>query len=195
MKPRNLSSFLAAAVLAVSFLGASIFLTAAPKASARTVKAKVKVVNISHYDMGEDITDADLLRLSTEEVCSDERLFPRVEDLTLKMGGGKIPYSPGIEIPAAPLSFLGVLRQETRTEYTSISASGKAGKYDIAIVGEDGSIKKYDKEIVIDKVNRTIKTYQAIDIHGGDTVLLFVRDIKVVHFKNTPTENHDQKPG
>ncbi|GEM_PF-2933631 len=195
MNRRNHLRSLALFVVAVSFLGVLISFTVHPPALARTVKAKIKVVNISYFDMGANITDADLIRLSIEEVCRNEKLFPKIEDLTLKMEGGKFTYSPGIEIPAAPLSFSGVLKPEVRAEYTSIAASGRAGKYDIAVVGSDGSIRKYDREVVINKIDKTIKTYQSIDIHGGDVVLLFIRNIKVVHFKNIEPEGHDQTPG
>jgi hypothetical protein len=61
---------------------------------------------------------------------------------------------------------------------------GRSGKYDVSVVGSDGSIRKYDKEIVIDNVNRTIKTYGTIDINGGDVVLMFVRDVRVVQFNS-----------
>jgi hypothetical protein len=195
MKSRNLTSLFTAAVVAASFLGASIFLTGPPPASARTVKAKVKVVNISYLDMGENITDADLIRLALEDTEGNEKVFPEIVGLTLKSKGGKFPYSPGVAIPAAPLTFYGGPDPIKRLEFTSISSSGRAGKYDVAVVGSDGSIKKYDKEVVIDNVNKIIRTYDTIEIKGEDVVLLFIRNVKVIQFKDVRPEGHDQTPG
>lgn len=195
MKSRNLSSFLTASVVAASFLGASIFLTGAPPVSARTVKAKVKVVNITYFDKGADITDADLIRLAFEDTVGNEKLFPKIDGLTLKSGGENLSYSPGVAIPAAPLSFYGGPDRKKRLEFISITSSGRAGKYDIAVVGSDGSIKKYDKEVVIDNVKKIIRTYETIEIKGEDVVLMFIRNVRVVQFKDVRPEGHDQTPG
>ncbi|MBN1574028.1 MAG: hypothetical protein JW984_12600 [Deltaproteobacteria bacterium] len=195
MKKRNHSLSFTAAFVVVFFFGASLFLTGAPPASARTVKAKVKVVNISYFDKGADITDADLIRLAIEETEGNENLFPKINGLTLKSGGEKLPYSPGVAIPAAPFSFYGGPDPKKRLEFISISSSRQAGKYDIAVVGSDGSIRKYDKEIVIDNVNKIIRTYETIEIKGEDVILLFIRDIKVIQFKDVRPEGHDQTPG
>lgn len=184
MVGENSSSFFKALIWALFFCAIALFLTATPNASARTVKAKIVVVNISGLGGGNKITDADLIGFGLAETKDNEKLFPKIGDLNLKSGGVSLSYSPGIAIPAGLLSFSGGLSPETRLEFNSIPKTERSGKYDVAVVGSDGSIKKYDKEVVIDNVKRTIKTYGAIDINGGDVVLLFVRDIKVIQFNS-----------
>lgn len=189
------SSTFKALFWAVCFCAVVLFLTTAPQASARTVKAKVIVVNVSDLGGGEKITDADLINIALTGVKDDEKLFPLIDTLTLKSGEVIQPYSPGVAIPTGPLSFKCGLKQEMRLEFIPIKKQKKSGKYDMAVVGSDGLIRKYDKEIVIDNVNRTIKTYGTIDIKGGDVVLLFVRDAKVVQFNNVVHEGFSTECG
>lgn len=172
----------------VPFLGILFLFTAAAPAPARMVKAKVMVVNISALTSGGEITDADLLRIAMLENSDNRKLFPKIGGLTLKVGGENLSYSPGVAIEAEPLSFSGNLRQEMRLEFVSIINDKGAGKFDVVVVGSDGSLNKYDKEIVINKLKRTIKSYAAIKVGEGDVVLLFVRDVKITQFNGVREE-------
>jgi hypothetical protein len=172
----------------VPFLGVLLLLTVVAPAPARTVKARVMVVNISALGSGDEITDADLLRIAMLENSDNKKLFPKIRNLTLKFGGENLSYSPGVAIEAKPLSFSGNLRQEMRLEFVSLANIKGAGKFDVVVVGSDGSLNKYDKEIVINKLERTIKSYAAIEVGGGDVVLLFVRDVKITQFNGVREE-------
>ena len=172
----------------VPFLGILFLLIAVAPAPAWAVEARVMVVNISALKSGAKITDADLILIAMTENSDNTKLFPKIGGLTLKVGGENLSYSPGVAIEAKPLSFSGRLSQEMRLEFVSLENNKGAGKIDVVVIGSDGSLNKYDKEIVINKLERTIKSYAAIKVGGGDVVLLFVRDVKVTQFNGVREE-------
>ena len=145
---------------------------------AETTKAEMRVINISEVSGKKgEIPDVELLRLAKVETSEDEKLFPGLKHLRIKNEKGEVFYKPGLYFESGKITFSGSIEMKERLEFISLkNPLERSGKYDIAVISPTGNIERIDKEIIIDYKKRTIKTFQPIEIGGGDVILVFVRD-------------------
>jgi hypothetical protein len=145
---------------------------------AETTKAEMRVVNISEVsDKKGEISDVELLRLAKIKTSEDEKLFPGLKHLRIKTERGEVFYTPGLHLESGKITFSGIIEMRERLEFVSLqNPLERSGKYDIAVISPSGKIERIDKEIIINYEKRTIKTFQPIEIGGGDVLLVFVRD-------------------
>jgi len=134
---------------------------------AGTVVDDVRIVNTSALDPFEykkDLDDDDLRRLADLSVSENPELFPTIESFEAKQEKSELEFHGSID------------PEREHLEFISMPNYNEAGKYDVAVVKPDGSIERYDKEVIIDYKERTIKTYDPLSVEEGDVVLLFAKD-------------------
>ena len=136
-------------------------------AFAGTVVDDLRIVNTSALDPLEykkHLDDDDLRRLAELSVSENPMLFPTIESFVAKQDGSQLEFHGSIDPEKEALEFI------------SMPYYNEAGKYDVAVVKPDGSIERYDREVIIDYKERTIKTYDPLSVEEGDVVLLFAKD-------------------
>jgi hypothetical protein len=172
----------------------STFATSVP---AETTKVEMRVINISEVSgKKSEISDVELLRLAKIEISEDEKLFPGLKHLRIKTERGEVFYTPGLHFDSGLITFSGVIGMQERLEFVSLeNPLERSGKYDIAVISSSGNIERIDKEIIIDYEKRTIKTFQPIEIGGGDVLLVFVRDYIPQSFGNDDLNQFKQECG
>ncbi|MBN1880528.1 MAG: hypothetical protein JW885_00015 [Deltaproteobacteria bacterium] len=136
-------------------------------ASGEMAARNVRIVNTSAldtFDFQKYLTDDDLNRLADLDVSENPEIFPTIESFE-------------VEQDTYLLEFHGSIDPETeKLEFISMPYYDTAGKYDVVVVKPDGTVVRYDKEVVIDYKERTIKTFCPLTVDEGDVVLLFVKD-------------------
>jgi hypothetical protein len=150
-------------LLMVFALIASLSLTA----FAGTVTDDVRIVNTSALDPFEyqkQLDDDDLRHLAVLSVSENPELFPTIESFELIQDESELDIHGSIDPETEKLEFI------------SMPYTGKVGKYDVAVVKPDGSIERYDREVIIDYKERTINTYDPLVVEEGDVVLLFAKE-------------------
>lgn len=164
---------------------------------AETPKAEIRIVNISEISgKKSELSDIELLRLAKIDVYENQKIFPKIEDFKIKTEKGERSYAPGLYLDGGKITFFSAIEIIERLEFVSISNSlERSGKYDIAVISPNGNIERIDKEIIIDYEKRTIKTYQPIEIDGGDVILVFVRDYIPQGFGDSDLNQFKQKCG
>ncbi len=164
---------------------------------AETTKAEIRIVNISEISgKKSELSDVELLRLAKIETSENQKLFPKLENFKIKTEKGEISYTPGSHFDGGQITFFGAIKMIERLEFISaINPLERSGKYDIAVISPNGSIERIDKEIIIDYEKRTIKTYQPIEIGGGDVILIFVRDYILQGFGDNDLNQFKQECG
>jgi len=136
-------------------------------AFAGTVVDDLRIVNTSALDPLEykkHLDDDDLRRLAELSVSENPMLFPTIESFVAKQDGSQLEFHGSIDPEKEALEFI------------SMPYYNEAGKYDVAVVKPDGSIERYDREVIIDYKERTIKTYDPLSVEEGDVVLLFTKE-------------------
>jgi len=142
-------------------------------AFAGTVADDVRIVNTSALDPFEYqkyLEDDDLRRLAELSVSENPTLFPTIESFEAEQDGTQLEFHGSIDPEKEALEFISLPNYE------------EVGKYDVAVVKPDGSVERYDKEVVIDYKERTIKTYDPLSVEEGDVVLLFAREYVEITF-------------
>jgi len=150
-------------LLMVIALIAALSLTA----YAGTVTDDVRIVNTSALDPFEyqkNLDDDDLRRLAELAVSENPELFPTIESFEVIQDESELDINGSIDPETEDLEFI------------SMPYSDKAGKYDVVVVRPDGSIERYDREVVIDYKERTINTHEPLVVEEGDVVLLFAKE-------------------
>jgi len=143
--------------------------------------ARLRIINVSSLVRDGVAADGDLAAWARMPL-SDSSLFPDVAHFDIGCASTATYYVPDISFPSGAVSFSGGITIRERLEFISLEGGQNGEKIDAAIVSKDGAIRTIDKEIVIDYRERTIKTYSPIAVQNGDTILLFVRDRKAIHF-------------
>ena len=142
-------------------------------AFAGTVVDDVRIVNTSALDplvYKKHLDDDDLRRLAELSVSENPELFPTIESFEAKQDGTQLEFHGSIDPEKEALEFI------------SMPYRREVGKYDVAVVKPDGSIERYDKEVIIDYKERTIKTYDPLSVEEGDVVLLFAKEYVEIVF-------------
>ncbi|MBN1881719.1 MAG: hypothetical protein JW885_06050 [Deltaproteobacteria bacterium] len=165
-------------------------------AFAETVVDDVRIVNTSALDPFEYqkyLDDDDLRSLAGLSVSENPTLFPTIESFEVRQTKSELEFHGSIDPEKEALEFI------------SMPYYNEVGKYDVAVVKPDGSIERYDKEVVIDYQERTIKTYDSLSVEEGDVVLLFAKEyVEIVFGKEerntigegrTTTASRGQQPG
>jgi len=150
-------------LLMVIALIAALSLTA----YAGTVTDDVRIVNTSALDPFEyqkNLDDDDLRRLAELVVSENPELFPTIESFELIQDESELDIHASIDPETEDLEFI------------SMPYTGKVGKYDVAVVRPDGSIERYDREVIIDYKERTVNTHEPLVVEEGDVVLLFAKE-------------------
>ena len=140
---------------------------------AGTAVDDVRIVNTSALDPFEykkHLDDDDLRRLAELSVSENPTLFPTIESFEAKQDGTQLEFSGSIDPEKEALEFISMPNYE------------EVGKYDVAVVKPDGSIERYDREVIIDYKERTIKTYDPLSVEEGDVVLLFAKEYVEIVF-------------
>jgi len=149
------------------FLVSAIILLVALPVFASDSAEDVRIVNTSSlnpFKYKKVLTDEDLMRIAELSVSENPRIFPKIESFE-------------VEQDAAELTFHGSIDGEKENlEFISMPEDSGIGKYDVAVVKVDGTVERIDKEVVIDYLERTIKTFDPISVEEGDVVLLFAKD-------------------
>jgi len=164
-------------------------------AFAGTVEDDIRIINTSALDTFEykkNLDDDDLKRLAELSVSENPELFPTIESFEAKQDGSELEFNGSIDPEKEDLEFI------------SMPYLNEAGKYDVAVVKPDGSIERYDEEVIIDYKERTIKTYNPLSVEDGDVVLLFAKEYVETAFEgvdknftggNTNTGQPGRTPG
>ncbi|MBN1883683.1 MAG: hypothetical protein JW885_16075 [Deltaproteobacteria bacterium] len=158
-----------------------------------TVVDDLRIVNTSALDPFEYrkyLGDDDLRRLAALSVSENPTLFPAIESFEATQDKSELEFHGSID------------PEKEELEFISMPYYNEVGKYDVAVVKADGSIERYDKEVVIDYKERTIKTYDPIFVEEGDVVLLFDKEYVETAFEgvdvgmgNTPSNTSTPSTG
>jgi hypothetical protein len=150
----------------ILLVSAIILLVALPVFASDNAK-DVRILNTSSlnpFKYKRVLTDEDLMRLAELSVSENPRIFPTIESFE-------------VEQDDAELTFHGSIDEEKEDlEFISMPERSGIGKYDVAVVKADGTVELIDKEVVIDYMERTIRTFDPITVEEGDVVLLFAKD-------------------
>jgi len=136
-------------------------------ASGEMAADNVRIVNTSvldTFDFQKYLTDDDLNRLADLDVSENPTLFPTIESFEVEQNKYLLEFYGSIDPETEDLEFISMPYYDT------------AGKYDAVVVKADGTIERYDTEVVIDYKDRTIQTYYPLTVEERDVVLLFVKD-------------------
>jgi hypothetical protein len=155
-------------------------LAAEPQTITEPPIAQVRIVNMSAL-AGVSYDDKELMALANLDVSKNTNIFPIVSDFSIVEGGKE--YKPGKEIPCqvtCPINISSAISESEKLEFTSISDS--AGKYNIAVVGKDGAVKRLDETADIDYSLKVLKTAKPIPLAQGDTLLVFVKNVPETYF-------------
>ena len=142
--------------------------------------AQVRIVNLSALS-GMTYDDKGLMTLANLDVSKNSKIFPIVSDFSI-VGTG-VEYKPGTEIPCrveCPINISSTIKDKEKLEFTSIDE--KAGKFNIAVVGKDASVKRLDESADIDYTMKVLKTSKPIPLAQGDTLLVFVKEVPKSYF-------------
>lgn len=141
----------------------------------------VRIVNTSAldiFDFQKYLTDDDLKRIAELNVSENPEIFPTIKSFE-------------VEQNKFLLEFYGSIDPETEElEFISMPYYNKVGKYDAVVVKQDGTVERYDAEVVIDYKDRTIQTYYPLTVEEGDVVLLFAKE-----YIETAFEGVEKRPG
>ena len=174
------------ALLVVSAVAA---LTACPFSALSQEGATVRVLNISASGKRVELTDERLVDLARDISETPSRLYPELETLTFHNGDEEAAYVPGVSLSTGLIDVSGALDAEDGYNFTSISVSDLPGKSDLAIVGFDGSVKRFDEEVTIEYDDRTVTTSRPILVLPGDVMFLFVRETRKMYVEEvTPPQ-------
>jgi hypothetical protein len=166
-------------LLMVIALIAALSLTA----FAGTATDDVRIVNTSALDPFEykkHLDDEDLRKLADLSVSENPMLFPTIESFEATQEKTELRFHGSIDPETEDLEFI------------SMPYYDEVGKYDVAVVRPDGSIERYDREVIIDYKERTIKTYDPLWVEEGDVVLLFAKEyVETVFGRDTDMHGGD----
>ncbi len=166
-------------VLAIGVLALGA-LAAEPQTTVEPPIAQVRIVNMSALS-GASYDDKELMTLANLDVSKNTNIFPIVSDFSIVQSGEK--YKSGTEIPCqvtCPINISSAINDSEKLEFSSISDS--MGKYNIAVVGKDGAVKRLDETADIDYSKKVLKTAKPIPLAQGDTLLVFVKSVPQTYF-------------
>lgn len=180
-----------------AFAAVVLVLAAAMVGAAASVPAsvKVRVLNVSVY--GEkNLTDAKgIAEAATMSVAQDPRMFPPIESLLVTSGNDSAKYAPDVALPAGGLKVAGSASEAEKINFTSLPNPDMPGKFDIAVVSPDGTVKYINEQVSIDYVNRAITTVTPFAVKDGDTVLVFVKDVDKMYFGDEHERKYNNDDG
>jgi len=156
-------------------------MTASPLLALSQEEVTIRVLNISATGKRVELTDERLVELARDSSEISSRYYPELETLTFLTGDAAVAYVPGVSLSTGLIDVSGALTAESGFNFTSVSVSDLPGKCDLAIVGFDGSVKRFDDEVTIEYDERTITTSRPVLLLPGDVMFLFVRETKKMY--------------
>ena len=144
-------------------------------------KITVRVLNISALKHRIELSDERLLEFARDAVEDPSRRYPQLETLNLQNGDETVVYTPDVSIGSGLMDVSGALDTGGGFNFTSVSVRTLPGKSDLAVVGLDGTVRRFDEEVTIEYDDRTITTSRPILVLPGDIVFLFVRETREMY--------------
>jgi hypothetical protein len=155
--------------------------TALPHRVLSQEEATVRVLNINTLGFRVELTDERLVELARDTSDMPSRQYPELEGLTFSGGDGETAYVPGASLFVGLVDVAGALDTDGGFNFTSVSNGDLPGKCDLAIVGFDGSVRRFDDEVIIEYNDRTVSTAMPVLVLPGDVMFLFVRETKEMY--------------
>jgi hypothetical protein len=156
-------------------------LTVCPGSVFPQEKVTVRVLNISALKHRVELNDERLLEFAGDAVEDSSRHYPQLETVILENGDETAIYTPDVSIGPGLIDVSGALDTEGGFNFTSISVRTLPGKSDLAVIGFDGTVRRFDEEVIIEYDDRSITTSRPILVLPGDTVFLFVRETREMY--------------
>jgi hypothetical protein len=170
-------------LLHIAFLVASVVavMTAWPLPVLSQDEATVRVLNISALGFRDELTDERLIELARDTSDISSRRYPELETLVFSIEDEEVAYTPGVPLPMGLVDVSGALDTDGGFNFTSVSVRDTTEKCDLAVIGSDGFVKRFNEEVIIEYDDRTVSTVNPVLLLPGDVMFLFVRETKKIY--------------